>query len=232
MAARRVRCRGGTGAAVTGRPQAVVEPGHEVGRPVAAHAGRRPARWPAECRRAGGRSPRRRPDAGPGRRSGPRRAPGHGTARRWRRDPAARRPAPARRRRRGAHERWPARAPASRVAMAWTSSAAPSMTCSQLSMSSNAGRDRRTATIDCGQAAPRTLRDPSASATARGTSAGRADLRQLDQPGAAPRVAGRRGAAAASASRVLPIPPGPTRVTTGDPGQRVVDGTAGRHPGR
>ena len=31
-------------------------------------------------------------------------------------------------------------------------------------------------------------------------------------------------AAAASASRVLPIPPGPTSVTTGDRGERLVDG--------
>ena len=84
------------------------------------------------------------------------------------------------------------------------------MTCSQLSRTSSAGRASSADTIDSVNVRPRISFTPSTSATARGTS--------LDEPCSASSTSHApppSRCAAATASRVLPMPPGPTSVTSG-----------------
>ena len=180
---------------------------------------RPPARWRAACRRGDGRSPRPRRGGRDGSNVGETArarslnssAPGPVGIQGCHRDElfVARRRAPP--------GRW--RAPAHlghRSAMAWASSAAPSMTCSQLSRTSSAGRDCRAATIDWVRVRPgRSSVTRSVSATARGTSLDEA-MSASSTSHAPHRWSTSARCAAASASRVLPIPPGPTNVTTGD----------------
>ena len=159
-------------------------------------------------------------------------APERGTAPLRRRDPAARRPRPAHRRRRDAHATWPGPAPAGSPRRSpRTSSAAP--VDDMLTVVDDEQRRPRPQRRDnrLRQRAPRSLGD------AQGVGHGSrhvvrgGDLGQLNQPGRRAVVGGRR-AAAASASRVLPIPPGPTKRDDRTPSERLVDRRRGRRPGR
>ena len=95
-------------------------------------------------------------------------------------------------------------------ATARASALAATITCSQLSRITSASRDRNAVTIDSVSVRPGVSVTPIASATARGTSAGSpTSASSISHPSPVHRCA------AAIASRVLPIPPGPTRVTTG-----------------
>ena len=101
-----------------------------------------------------------------------------------------------------------------RSAMAWTSSAAPSMTCSQLSSTRRAERDCRAAITDWVRLRPGPSLTSRTSATARGTSLDEAML--ASSISHTPPTRSTSDIPTARASRVLPIPPGPTSVTTGE----------------
>ena len=106
-------------------------------------------------------------------------------------------------------------------ATAWARSAAPSMTCSQLSRTSSARRDCSAVTIDSVNVRPRLSFTSRTPATARGTSldeplpaSSMSQAPPIPPPPALTSTSAR--SAAARASRVLPIPPGPTSVTIGE----------------
>ena len=178
---------------------------------------RRPARWRAGRRRGGGRSPRRRcgwPSGSNVGEAAAARSLNSSTP-----DPPGSRGATATscssRRPRPSLEVASTRTFGQPSATARARSAAPSMTCSQLSRTSSARRDCSAATIDAVNVLPRLSFTFRTLATARGTS--------LDEPLAAssmsqapPLVSTSTRCATARASLVLPIPPGPTSVTIGD----------------
>ena len=185
--------------------------------------GRRPARWRAECHRGGGRSLRRHPDAACGSkvwstasaRSVEQLHSRGGIQRPDDQDLLTVDAEALTRRRQHPQLR-------AAFAMAWTSSAAPAMTCSQLSMTSSADRDRRDATIDWVSVPPPSLGD----AQGVGHGPGHIARRRRSPPVRSARLPRRSTAAvaAANASLVLPIPPGPTSVTTGDRASASLDG--------